>query len=123
MHSGGFASFVSPEGTASHRGKRYNHKMFSEPRSHKRKEPSGGHLERGSARSHLPFFKSAPDDSTSISSMSSDVIGSDDGAFYTSPLVHSNSAGRLLFHQLSTISSIYLAHLQSSSSEVVSFAP
>lgn len=89
MHSGGFGGTVCPDGGAIiPRGRKNTRKHFSEPRSHKRKEPSEGHHERASLRSHMRSFKATAtgDDSISISistsSLSSSVSGlvDDDGS-------------------------------------------
>jgi len=84
MHSGGFGGSVCPEGGAVPRGRKNSRKVFSEPRSHKRKEPSEGHQERASLRSHMRSLKAAGDDTISTSSLSSSVSGLDDAAFIPS---------------------------------------
>lgn len=84
---------MSPEGSVVGRGRKTSHKSHSEPRPHKRKEPSGGHQERGPLRSHLPFLKPAADDSISTSSLSSYVSGSEDGTLVISSPIQSDLAG------------------------------
>ncbi|KAG0599615.1 hypothetical protein M758_12G165800 [Ceratodon purpureus] len=92
MHSGGFGGAVCPDGGVIPRGRKNNRKLFSEPRSHKRKEPSEGHQERASLRSHVRSLKAAGDDSISISSLSSSISGLDDAAFITSSSAHPDGA-------------------------------
>jgi hypothetical protein len=92
MHSGGFGGAVCPEGGVIPRGRK-NRKPFSEPRSHKRKEPSEGHQERASLRSHMRSFKAGGDDSISTSSLSSSVSGLEDATFITSSSAHPDGAG------------------------------
>lgn len=103
MHSGGFGATVCPEGGAVPRGRKNNRKLFSEPRSHKRKEPSEGHQERASLRSHMRSFKAAQagDDSISTSSLSSSISGLDDAAFIPSSSAPPDIAGYQLSFLLS----------------------
>lgn len=84
---------MCPEGGVIPRGRKNNRKLFAEPRSHKRKEPSEGHQERASLRSHMRSLKAAGDDSISTSSLSSSMSGLDDAAFITSSSAHPDVAG------------------------------
>ncbi|XP_024364462.1 GATA transcription factor 26 isoform X1 [Physcomitrium patens] len=89
MHSGGFGGSAIPEGSALVRGRRNSKKLFSEPRSHKRKEPCEGHREtRAPLRLQKRSLKAAGNDSISTSSLSSNVSGLDDAANITSSNTH-----------------------------------
>lgn len=94
MHSGGFGGSAIPEGSALVRGRRNSKKLFSEPRSHKRKEPCEGHREtRAPLRLQKRSLKAAGNDSISTSSLSSNVSGLDDAANITSSNTHLDVAG------------------------------
>ncbi|CAK9217164.1 unnamed protein product [Sphagnum troendelagicum] len=96
MHSGGFGGAGSKEGVA--RRKKGSHKRSSDPAcSHKRKEPSGGHVEiRTPASLHHPLLlKDAEEELKTTSSLESGVFGPDSDALSRSSPVQSDSSAGL----------------------------
>jgi hypothetical protein len=95
MHSGGFGSAGSKEGVA--RRKKGSHKRSSDPAcSHKRKEPSGGHVEiRTPASLHPLLLKDAEEELKTTSSLESGVFGPDSDALSRSSPVQSDSSAGL----------------------------
>ncbi|KAH8969697.1 hypothetical protein BDL97_02G047400 [Sphagnum fallax] len=95
MHSGGFGGAGSKEGVA--RRKKGSHKRSSDPAcSHKRKEPSGGHVEiRTPASLHPLLLKDAEEELKTTSSLESGVFGPDSDALSRSSPVQSDSSAGL----------------------------
>ncbi|CAK9214843.1 unnamed protein product [Sphagnum troendelagicum] len=95
MHSGGFGGAGSKEGVA--RRKKGSHKRSSDPAcSHKRKEPSGRHVEvRTPASLHPLLLKDAEEELKTTSSLESGVFGPDSDALSRSSPVQSDSSAGL----------------------------
>ncbi len=96
MHSGGFGGAGS-KGVAQR--KKGSHKRSSDPAcSHKRKEPSGGHVEiRTPISLHPLLLKDAEEELKTTSSLESGVFGPDSDALSrSSPVQSDSSAGWLL---------------------------